>query len=170
MKKWMTGILIAVVLTGCAGEKPPAYETEGTMPVSAMEKPEAGEIGVWMPEEAIRAAMAGEDGSQVYTWGEYELRLQTVDGGDIRRTLEDLTGMDYGRLTVMNRKKGDLELYQTVWCSAAEEQTLISRAVVADDGHHHYCVSLTAPEDVDAEELYARIFQSVVVLDPSAKK
>ena len=170
MKKWIAVVLIGMLLCGCGPEKPAESETQ--LPVLPTEpaKPTAGEIGVWIPEEAVSEAMAEASQGQIYSWDAYEMRLQTVDGGDIQRTMEQLTGMDYDRLTVMNRKKGDLELYQTVWRAAGEEGTLIGRAVVADDGHYHYCVSLTAPEQVDSEAVYDRICQTLAIVDPESKK
>lgn len=170
MKKAIVGILAAMLLAGCGAQEPPTYETEGTVTPSTLAKPTAGEIAMWMPEEAVSEAMAEEDGSQVYTWDSYELRLQTVEGGDIHQTLEQLTGMAYEDLTVMNRSKEDLELYQTVWCAAGEDGTLVGKAVVADDGNYHYCVSLMAPEDVDSSEVYERICTTLAVVDPDAKK
>lgn len=171
MKKAIAGILAAMLLAGCGAQEPPVFETEGTVsPSSPRVKPTAGEIGVWLPEEAVSEAMAEEGGSQVYTWDEYEMRIQTMDGGDIHRTLEQLTGMEYEELTVMNRAKGELELYQTVWCAAGEDGTLVGKAVVADDGNYHYCVSLISPEDVDSTEVYERICDTLAVVDPDAKK
>ena len=170
MKKVLAGILMALVLTGCGAEKTQPFETVGPAAYEEPAKPAAGEIVLWLPEEAVSEALAAEDGSQVYTWDSYELRLQTLEGGDIRRTLEELTGMDYDRLTVLSRDKGELELYQTVWCSNGEEGTLIGRAIVADDGSHHYCVSLTAPEQVDSSEVYARLCSTLSIAEAGAKK
>ncbi len=170
MKKVIAGIVIAMLLAGCTQKEPQTYETVGPAAYEQPAKPAAGELILWMPEEAGAEALAAEDGSQVYTWGSYELRMQTLDGGDIRKTVEQLTGMDYDSLTVMSREKGDLQLYQTVWCSTGEDGTTLSRAVVADDGNHHYCVSLSAPENVDSSEIYARICSTLSVAEPGAKK
>ncbi len=170
MKKAIAAMLTVMLLAGCTAQEEPVFETEGTVSPSVQVKPTAGEIGIWIPEGAVSEAMAEESGGEVYTWDSYELRLQTLEGGDIHRTLEQLTGMKYNDLTVMQRAKGELELYQTVWCTAGEDGTLIGKAVVADDGNYHYCVSLMSPEDVDSSEVYDRLCNTLAVVDPDAKK
>ena len=167
MKKVLAGICAAVLLAGCAPQQP-EFETMGTEPVSQHSRAAAGEIGVWLPEEAGEAVMAGAE--KTYSWEGCEVRVRTLDGGDIRRTIEQLTGMKYENLTVMSRQKGDLKLYQTVWCSAGEDATILGRAVVADDGNYHYCVSLTAPESVDVSGIYDRMVRSLAVVETDSKK
>ena len=169
MKKAIAGMAAALLLAGCGAQEAP-LETVGPGAYAEPARAAAGELIFWIPEEAGSEALAAEDGSRVYTWDSYELRLQTVEGGDIRKTVEQLTGMDYDRLTVMAREKGNLDFYQTVWCSEGEEGTLLSRAVVADDGAYHYCVSLTAPEEVDSAQVYARICSTLSVTEAGAKK
>lgn len=171
VKTWVkiTVALLALVLSACAPEETPVLETVGE---SAYEqpKPVAGEIEVMIPEEAVREAMADGLGGELYTWGDHTLQLQTVEGGDIRRTVESVTGFDYDGLTVMASKKGDLMYYQTVWSTAGEEGTLLGRALIADDGVYHYCVSLLSAEDSDSGEVYDRILATFSVNREGASK
>jgi hypothetical protein len=103
--------------------------------------------------------MAGA--GECYTWGECELRLQTMTSGDIRTTLEQLTGLSPDRLTVMEYEREGLQLYQTVWSSAGEEGITMGRCMVADDGEYHYCLSLLSPETADNGEEFAQICASL---------
>ena len=101
------------------------------------------------------------DDSRCYSLGECELRLQTMDGGDIRATLQQLTGMEPEKLTVMEYERDGLQLYQTVWSMTGEEGVSLGRCMVADDGDYHYCISLLSPETADVGEDFARICASL---------
>ena len=61
----------------------------------------------------------------------------------------------------MEYKRGDLQMYQTVWSMTGEEGVTLGRCLVADDGNYHYCISLLSPETADVEEDYARICASL---------
>ena len=167
MKKIFAGLLTAMLLAGCASGAP-ELETMAAVLPSGPQRAAAREIGVWVPEEAEAEVMAGDVRS--YRWKDCEIRVRTLDGGDIRRTVEELTGMKYENLTVMGRRQGDLQLYQTVWCSAGEESVLLGRAIIADDGAYHYCVTLTAPENDDTREIYSRMVRTMAVISPDSKK
>ena len=158
MKKLVWVLSAMVLLSGCMNTVEPVFETVGddmVVPVSAEPAP----VYVWLPDGAA-AQTAAEDGS-CYTWDECELRVQTLSGGDIRRTLETLTGMAAERLTVMEYKRGELQMYQTVWSMTSEEGITLGRCLVADDGDYHYCISLLSPDSAEVEDDYARICASL---------
>ncbi len=158
MKKVCFLLAAVVCLSGCVNITEPVMETvadEIIEPVAAEPKP----MAVWLPEEAAAQTMA--DGAQCYTWGETELRLQTLDGGDIRATLKALTGLDPEKLTVMEYERDGIQLYQTVWSMTGEEGVSLGRCMVADDGNYHYCISMVSPENADDGETYAQICASL---------
>lgn len=171
VKTWVkiTVALLALVLSACGPEETPVLETVGE---GAYEqpKPVAADIEVMIPEEAVKEAMADGLGGELYTWEGHTLQLQTVEGGDIRRTVESVTGFDYDGLTVMASKKDGLMYYQTVWCTAGEEGTLLGRALIADDGNYHYCLSLLSAEDSDSAEVYDRLCSTFSVSREGALK
>ena len=157
MKKLVFLLVLMMVLAGC-GKETPVMETvsdEITEPVAAEPKP----MAVWLPDEAAKQTMAGA--GECYTWGECELRLQTMASGDIRATLEQLTGLSPDRLTVMEYEREGLQLYQTVWSSTGEVGITLGRCMVADDGAYHYCLSLIGPETTDTAEDFAQICASL---------
>lgn len=170
MKKWIWIMILALGLTGCGAEEMPVFETVGEGAYSQQAKPTAGKIGLMIPEEAVSEAMADASGGELYTWDDHTLQLQTLDGGDIRQTVESLTGMDYEDLTVMAYEKGALTYYQTVWSAAGEDGTLLGRALIADDGCYHYCVSLLSPESSDSQQVYDRLCASFSVTSEDAAK
>ena len=157
--KKLCWVLAAVIcLSGCGSTTEPVMETvaDGIVePVEAESKP----IAVWLPEEA--AAQTVADGTECYTWGETELRIQTMAGGDIRATLRTLTGLDPEQLTVMEYERDGIQLYQTVWSCTSEAGVSLGRCMVADDGNYHYCISMVSPEDAQVGETYARICASL---------
>lgn len=163
MKKMLLVMVMALVLAGCGGEETAVFETVGQVSYEPSELPAAGVISVDIPEQATAEAMAGEDGAQVYAWEEYEVRVETLEAGDLDRTIQTLTGFSKEDLTVMEQKKGDLKLYQTVWSAAGEEGIRLGRAMIADDGNYHYCVSLLSPEESDSQQVYDRLVSSFAV-------
>ena len=172
MKTWLkiTVAVLALVLSACGPEETPVFESVGEQAYEQESRPVAGRIALMIPEEAVSEAMADGLGGELYTWEDHTLQLQTLDGGDIRRTVESLTGFDYDDLTVMASKKGDLMYYRTVWSTAGEEGTMLGRALIADDGYYHYCVSLLSPEDSDSGEVYDRLCASFSVTNGNASK
>ena len=158
MKKLCWVLAAAICLVGCGNVDEPMMETVADQiiePVAAEPAP----LSVWVPEEAAAQTMAGD--GECYTWGENELRIQTMDGGDIRTTLQTLTGLDPERLTVMEYEREGIQLYQTVWSSTSEEGITLGRCMVADDGNYHYCISLLSPEGADVTEDFTRICASL---------
>lgn len=172
MKNWLkiAVAFLALVLSACGPEEIPVFETVGEDAYQQEEKPVAGQMELMLPEEAVAQTMSDDLGGELYTWEGHTLQLQTMEGGDIRRTVESVTGFDYDGLTVMASKKGDLLYYQTVWSTAGEEGTLLGRALIADDGYYHYCVSLLSPEDSDSADVYQRLCASFTVTSGGAWK
>lgn len=158
MKKLIWVLVSMVLLSGCVNITEPVFETvDDIIPQEVAADP--APVSVWMPDDA--AVQTAAEGDTSYTWDDCELRIRTVRGGDIRGTLEQLTGMSAERLTVMEYKRGELQMYQTVWSMTSEEGVTLGRCLVADDGNYHYCVSLLSPETADVEEDYARICASL---------
>lgn len=153
---WM--VVLMMCFTGCGVDAEPVFETvaDELVEVAAAEP---APISVWLPDGAAAQTMA--EAGECYVWGECELRIQTLDGGDIRATLQQLTGLSADKLTVMEYERDGVQLYQTVWSCTSEEGITLGRCMVADDGNYHYCISLTAPEEADVSDDYAQICASL---------
>ena len=158
MKKFVFLLVLMLCLAGC-GEEPVMETVADPVVEPVLAEPQA--LSVWLPEEAAAQTMAEGETGECYTWGECELRLQTLAGGDIRATLEQLTGLSPDALTVMGYQREGLQLYQTVWSSAGEEGITLGRCMVADDREFHYCLSLLSPEGTDTSEDFAQICASL---------
>ena len=160
MKKLVWMLVLMMICAGCGNTEAPVFETitdEISEPVSAEPKP----VSVWLPDGAAAQTMAEGESGECYTWGACELRIRTMDSGDIRATLQTLPGLDPDRLTVMEYEREGVQLYQSVWSMTSEDGVNLGRCMVADDGNYHYCISLVSPENADVEEDYARICASL---------
>lgn len=169
MRKLCWLLVLMVCLSGCVRISEEVYETvedEILEPVSAEPAP----VSVWLPDGAAAQTMAGDAAGECYTWAENELRIQTMAGGDIRATLEKLTGLSPDKLTVMEYERDGLQLYQSVWCMTGESGITMGRCLVADDGNYHYCISLLSPDGADVAEDYAQICASLDLTGQDAVK
>ena len=171
VKKWKIWIaLAALLLSGCAGGEQPVLETMNPEACAPVEKPAAGVIQMDIPGEAAAQTMSDPEAGEVYTWEDNTLQVQTLSGGDIRKTLEPITGMDYDSLTVMRYEKQGMTCYQTVWSTTGENGVQLGRALVADDGVYHYCVSFLSPEEKNTQDIYDSLCASFSVRNGDAGK
>lgn len=160
MKKLVWTAVLALALAGCSAQEEQVFETIADPAEDQAVMAIAEEIHFDLPENAASEAMATEDGGTVYNWDVFEVWSQTLKSGDLNRTLETVTGVGAENLTVMTRDWNGMKLYQTVWCTTDEEGIRTGRAVIADDGSYHYCVSITAPEETDSDAVYDQIVSS----------
>lgn len=170
MKKWWIILPLALMLAGCSDTAEPVYETVGQIEYEPVVQAQPQHINVWTPADAAVETLAGEQDAVLYVWSDCELRVETLEAGDIQRTMETLTGIGYDGLTVMNYEKDGVEYYETVWTSGGEDGLYLGRALVADDGDFHYCLSLLSPEEADTGEVYAQICSSFALTSEDAEK
>ena len=157
MKKLWILMAAALMLAGCA-EEAPVFETVGPLAYRQEDLPAAGVIQVYLPSEADQTETEAQ--ARIYQWENHEVRLDTMKSGDIQATMQALTGLAPERLTVMKQKKGDMTFYETVWSTTGDSGVLCGRALVADDGAYHYCMSLLSPESVNNSKLYDKMAES----------
>lgn len=158
MKKGICLLLVLMLLSGCASE--PVYETlgdvwENTEPVAA-----PGQIELALTDEAQMEAMESSDGAKVYRYGISEIRTEILTSGDLAATLSRITGMDCDMLTVIQREQDGMAIYETAWSVMGDEGMTLARAMVADDGAYHYCVSVIIPEE-QAQQV-SQVFQTII--------
>lgn len=158
MKKILLFVLLPLLLTGCGGEE--TLETvadEMVLPVMAL----PGEILVELPGEAAMPAMESDTG-RMYLASDYEIYIQTLESGDLAKTVKTLSGYEKADLTVMETGTEDLRRYEFVWTSMGEDGQRLGRAVVLDDGNYHY--TMTVLRDADTTEntqiVWSDVFRS----------
>lgn len=158
MKKIIWMLLPVLLLCGCKQQE--TMETvsdEIILPVMAQPR----DISVELPGETALPVIENDAG-RIYLCDEYEIVLQTMDAGDLGRTMQTLSGMEKEQLTVMETVSDDVKRYEFVWTSAGEQGEQLGRGVVLDDGTYHYCLSvLRSAEKADKSQVnWNRVFQS----------
>lgn len=155
MKRIWLIMVLALLLTGCGAEE--TLETvadEALQAVSAQPR----EIHVDLPEEAVLPAMESDSGT-LYMCRDYDVSIQTLDGGDLQKTIRSISGYSADELTVMQTVEGDLTRIEFVWTTAGESGDQVGRAAVVDDGYYHYV--LTAMIDADYARQYREIWNGM---------
>ena len=145
MKK--VGVLILailVILCGCSAQG----DYESVSDVLGQQEPAIPkQVHLRLPEDAAAQVIAGDAGT-LYLCDGYEVTVQTLSGGDLQRTLRELTGYDQAHLTVLETPQTIGMRYDFVWSAAGEAGDMVARAAVLDDGNYHYCLTVMAAADV----------------------
>ena len=168
MKKGIAFVLLLMMLTGCGTE--PEFETMGNIQYEPEVIPQAGYISVMIPAAAAEEVMADSTLGKRFTWDQNEIRLETLEAGDLARTLRMITGMDPEKLTVISQKRDGMNTWQTVWSTSGEDGILVGRALIADDGYYHYCMSLLSPEQTDSAEVYEDLVSTFTIRETDIEK
>lgn len=146
MKKFLLFVSMILLLTGCGESE--TFETiadEQLLP--AMAQPQ--EILVSLPGETAMPVVESDNG-RFYLAGDYEIHIQTLEAGDLSRTVKTLSGFERDALTVMETEQDGMRRYEFVWSCAGENGDRLGRAVILDDGSYHY--TMTVLRDADTTE------------------
>ncbi|MBQ9149010.1 MAG: hypothetical protein IJX69_05505 [Oscillospiraceae bacterium] len=159
MRKICWILSLALLLTGCGGVE--TFETVDCDYDDQTTLAAPKEIQVVLPEETVLPVMESENG-KIYLCRDFEVAVQTLNGGDLNGTIESLCGYNAEDLTVMQTKDGGLDRYEFVWAAAGEDGTHVGRAAVLSDGSYHYCLSVMAAAEVaeDYQEIWNGMFES----------
>ena len=162
MKILFVIVCMVLMLSGC-GEQP-TFETIA----DGLEQPvsQPWEILVDLPKEAV--AQTVSDGEKLYFAEDMTVCLQTLDGGDLDRTLRNTTGFGADALQVMEYADAQGKCYECAWTAMGEGQLQVGRTRIIDDGNYHYAVSVTAPEKQAGEmqDVIFNILDSFCLEDP----
>lgn len=140
MKKWWMIVLAAVLLTGCVN----VGELETMNDDFVMPDAVPGQIRLNLPGDAGEEALCGGTDRQLYICENYTIAVQILPGGDMKRTLQTVTGFEPEALTVVQTQKQGMDAYHTVWTAAGEGGDQLGRAQILSDGEFHYVVAVMA--------------------------
>ena len=143
MKKICVILAVILLLSGCAAKE--TFETVGDENIQQVAGA-AQQIQVVLPQEAAAQTVQNEYG-QLYFCDGYEITLQTMEAGDLDRTLRQLTGFGADSLTVIETGLTAAARYDCVWTAAGEGGDMVGRAAILDDGSYHYCMTVMAAEE-----------------------
>lgn len=153
-KIWMLAAL-ALALSGCAAKE--TFETVADQLVQTI-LPSPRQTTVRLPDNAV-APVLESDSEQVYLCEDYELIIETVFSGDLNATIQSICGYSKEDLTIMQTQINGVDRYDFVWASAGEKGERLGRAVILDDGHYHYCMSVL--RDADSTEKTQIVWRDV---------
>lgn len=158
MKKCWIVVILGLLLTGCGAEE--TFETvadEAVQPVMA----QPGNIVVELPDGIVAPTMENDSG-MLYMSEDYDIMIQTLNGGDLEATIRTLSGYGKDDLTVLETRQEALDRYDFVWASTGEEGELLGRAVILDDGSYHYCMSVLRDADSteNSQVVWSAVFDS----------
>ena len=148
MKKICVILLVMVLLTGCGGNS--ALETVSDVPYTPVIA-NLKRIQLQLPPELSAPVLESEESGSLYICDTYSLTVQTAPSGDLKKTILDTTGLDQGKLDVLQTRRGDAKCYHWVWTANSETGTQIGRACVLDDGAYHYILTALADEKYGGE-------------------
>ena len=158
MKKWTVLLVLLLFLTGCSGEKD--FETVGD--VYAPETLTPRQVMLILPDDAAAQTISSDEG-RLYLCDGYTVTVQTLQGGELEKTVREVTGFSPDRLTLLETEKDGFSCYSCVWSAAGEGGDQIVRTVILDDGNFHYAVTAMA-DSTSAGQLsdtWLALFRSV---------
>ena len=146
MKKLCCLLIFVLFLTGCQSVQ--TFETmEDVYAPQAQSAPRQVELA--LPQDV--QTVAGANG-RLYLCDGYAVTVEIFASGDLSSTLQQLTGFSPDALTMLQTMASDTRRYACAWSAAGESGDTVGRAVVLDDGQHHYCVTVMGQAD-DAGKL-----------------
>lgn len=156
---WMALPLAALLLTGCGAQE--TFETMADVQVQSVSA-SARQVLLSLPEEAAVCVFEDAQTGSLYLCDGYSISLQTLQGGDLDKTLRAVTGYSREQLTLMQTRQGDVKRYECVWSAAGEGEDQVGRAVILDDGSYHYVLTTMAGQTHAGEltETWQEIFSS----------
>ena len=158
MKRMIVLMTVLGLLSGCGAAE--TYELVTDEPVQQVSA-QPREMHFFLAEETAMPAMETDSG-KLYLCGEYDVMSQIFDGGDLERTIRQVSGFSPNDLTVIQTESEDVKRTEFVWTSAAEEGHRICRATILDDGNYHYVLSATVPAEKieEYQEIWNGIFET----------
>ncbi|MBQ9762396.1 MAG: hypothetical protein IJV82_04890 [Oscillospiraceae bacterium] len=149
MKKCMLLLFFVFCLTGCGAAE--TFETVSDEILQPVMGP-VRQIDLKLPDHASVSVMNGTDGGKLYLCDGYTLTVQTLEGGDLDKTIRSLCGFRKEDLTVLQTARGPLRCHEWVWTCAGEAGDQLGRAMVLSEGDYHYCLTAMA-DAADAASL-----------------
>lgn len=164
MKKVCVVCLLMAMLVGCRSgvDLETVTDIYEEPPVKA-----AGEILLELPEDASMKVFGSSDSGKVYLCDGYQIVLQTLEAGDLDRTLREISGYTREALTVIKTAQQNMDRYDFVWSAAGEGEMQLMKAAILDDGAYHYAVTAMTDHGnaENLQDVWKTIFQSFSVIN-----
>ena len=157
-KIWILPLAV-LLLAGCG--KKQALETVSDVqaaPTAAIMQ----QVLVQLPPELSVPALQDEKTGALYLCDDYSVMAQTVEAGDLEKTIRNATGMDREDLQILQTQQGTAKRYQWVWSANGENGIQVGRGCILDDGTYHYVLTALAEEDAakEVQPVWKELFNS----------
>ena len=156
MRKLWLLLVCGMIFSGCGAEQTMETVADEAV-VLASAKPR--EIYVALPDDTVLPAMESDSGT-VYFCKDYDISVQTMESGDLQRTVEAVSGYGKEDLTIIETTKSDYVRYDFVWSAAGELGQQVCRASILDDGNYHYVLAVMGNADTAGE--YGEIWSGIL--------
>ena len=143
MKKCILWLPLLLLLWGC-GEQEVFEQVQDVYQVMALQP---GILSVDIPADAVVTAMGSGQEDTIYFCDGYTLAVQTMSGGDLSKTVAELTGFLPEQLTVFPIPDESVKRYALAWTCAGEGGDQVGRMILLDDGAFHYAVTVMCPAE-----------------------
>ena len=143
-KLWVIPIL-ALLLAGCGSEKnlETLSDVEEAPVVASMQR-----VLLQLPEELSAPVLQSEKTGTLYICDDYSVTVQTVNAGDLDKTIHNATGMNREDLQIMQTEENGIKRYRWVWATGGENGIQVGKGCILDDGTYHYVLTALADEKV----------------------
>lgn len=164
MKKYCVVLALALLLTGCGKQQ----TLETVNDVHVQPAPAARQqVLVELPKDTAMPVME-TDAGKLYICESYTVSQQILEGGDIRGTIQSISGFDREDLKIMQTQWENTQRYDFVWTAAGETGEQICRACILDDGNYHYVLAATADasQGGQLQSVWRQMFNSFRLVSP----
>ena len=165
MKKIGMIAAILLMLTGCGSTQTMETVSDQLLqPVSATMQ----QMVASLPQDASVEVLQDTQNGKIYLCDGFTITVQTMQSGDLQKTVKTLTGCSPDKLTIIQTKQDDCKRYEFVWSAAGETQMQVGRACILDDGAYHYAITVMADESISGEmtDVWNDIFASMRLISP----
>lgn len=142
MKKWLI-VCLALLLSGCAKTE---YETMADE-YTPLPPARQGQMVLSFSGDQEVSSLESDAQESLYFCDGFTLTKQTLEAGDLDKTLRSVTGYSRDQLSIMTFTQDGCKRYDFVWSCAGEGGDQICRGSILDDGSYHYVVTAMAPQD-----------------------
>ena len=159
MKKFWVIPLIALLLCACSKET--MLETvndELAEPVVAAVQ----RVELHLPPELSTPALQSQENGTLYLCDDYSVTVQTMQSGDLIKTIRTATGLDKDNLQIQTTRQDDVKRHQFMWTANGEQGIQVGRTCILDDGVYHYVLTALAEEEAagQVQQAWREIFAS----------
>ena len=159
MRKLLVIPLIVLLLCGCGRQTMLETVTDEQVEpvVAAVQR-----VQLHLPPELSAPALQSEENGALYLCDDYSVTVQTLQSGDLIKTIRTATGLNKENLQIQTTRQGNVKRHQFMWTANGEQGIEVGRTCILDDGVYHYVLTTLAVEEKagQVQETWREMFAS----------